>query len=402
MTDSDPAALPPPPAGPPAVERSKARTTALVILSIVVAAAALYLSRELLVPIAFAGTLAIVFRPAVRAMEKLRIAPAIASAIVVLALIAGLSGIAIALAGPVRQFIDDLPAMFDQAVAKLEPVRAKVQKITDVADRIQHAADGSASRPASGPSTAPIVGGNSGVNDPKSASAPSDTSRSEPIRPGPPVAPRAPSALASALGTTSDLLAALIEVLLLLFLLLAGGQHFVSKAIDILPLPKNDGDAHEVAHRIETAILRYLLVTALINVVQGTLVGLIMWWIGMPNPILWAVFTFVLEFIPYLGAAAMVAMLTLVAFTTFQHTGQVLLAPAAYFIITAIQNNVVSPFAYGKGLKLHPVAILLAVMLWAFLWGIPGAFMAVPILAVTKIITDQIAMLRPVGKFLGE
>ena len=81
--------------------------------------------------------------------------------------------------------------------------------------------------------------------------------------------------------------------------------------------------------------------------------------------------TVVLEFVPYLGAVLMMAALTITSIAAFDSVGRILAPPAAYLIVTTIQNNVVSPLAYGNGLKLNPVAVLLGVILWWFLWGIP-------------------------------
>jgi predicted PurR-regulated permease PerM len=74
---------------------------------------------------------------------------------------------------------------------------------------------------------------------------------------------------------------------------------------------------------------------------------------------------------------------------TFDSIGHVLLAPAAYITISTIQNNAVSPFAYGSGLKLNPLAVLLAVLLGWFLWGVAGAFVAVPVLAAVRIFAER-------------
>ena len=95
-------------------------------------------------------------------------------------------------------------------------------------------------------------------------------------------------------------------------------------------------------------------------------------------------------------------MLLTTAAASFDGVGHILLPPAAYLLITTLQNNVVSPIAYGNRLKLNPVAVLIGVLFWWFLWGIPGAFVAVPILATIKIIADRTEQFRALGEFLGE
>lgn len=98
----------------------------------------------------------------------------------------------------------------------------------------------------------------------------------------------------------------------------------------------------------------------------------------------------------------MVVALTITGFATFDSLGHVLLAPIAYITISTIQNNVVSPFAYGSGLRLNPLAVLLSVLIGWFLWGVAGAFVAVPLLAALKILADHISRRSRLGAVLGE
>jgi predicted PurR-regulated permease PerM len=169
----------------------------------------------------------------------------------------------------------------------------------------------------------------------------------------------------------------------------------------VLPAAADRRAAAKVANDTETAVAGYLVATALINVGQAAAVGLAMWLIGMPDPALWAVLTFALEFIPYLGGALMVGLLALVAFTTFTGFWHILAAPGSYLAITTIQNNLVSPVVYGKRLRLNPVAVFVGVLFWWTLWGVPGAFLAVPIIATAKVLGDHLPALGPLGEFLG-
>jgi predicted PurR-regulated permease PerM len=85
----------------------------------------------------------------------------------------------------------------------------------------------------------------------------------------------------------------------------------------------------------------------------------------------------------------MVAAVTITAFASFEGLGQILLPPLAYITISSIQNNLVSPFAYGSGLRLNALAVLLGVLAGWFLWGAAGAFVAVPLLAGVKILAER-------------
>jgi predicted PurR-regulated permease PerM len=131
-------------------------------------------------------------------------------------------------------------------------------------------------------------------------------------------------------------------------------------------------------------------------------VALAMWLIGIPTPPLWGLLTFAFEFLPYIGALFMVVALTITGLATFDSIGHVLLAPAAYIVISTIQNNAVSPFAYGSGLKLNPLAILVGVLVGWFLWGVAGAFVAVPALAAIKLFADRSSRGSRLAEVLGD
>jgi len=127
-----------------------------------------------------------------------------------------------------------------------------------------------------------------------------------------------------------------------------------------------------------------------------------MWAIGMPDPLVWGLLTFALEFIPYLGAATMVGLLAITGLTTFPGIGHALLAPISYLAITTLQNNVLSPFVYAGRLKLKPLAVMVCILFWWFIWGVAGVFLAVPIAATLKALGDQVPHLAPLGRLLGQ
>jgi predicted PurR-regulated permease PerM len=193
-----------------------------------------------------------------------------------------------------------------------------------------------------------------------------------------------------------------VEVVLLTFLLLASGDAFLGKLVKVLHVRREKIEAVRIVHEAEAVVSHYMVVTALINLGQGAVVGLSMWLLGLPNPALWGILTFVLEFIPYLGGALMLVLLALAGLGTGGGVGHVLLPPAVYLTISTLQNNLVSPIAYGRRLRLNPVAVLVGVLFWWFLWGVTGAFLAVPILATAKIIGDHVPSLAAVGEFLGD
>ena len=110
----------------------------------------------------------------------------------------------------------------------------------------------------------------------------------------------------------------------------------------------------------------------------------------------------VLEFIPYVGAFTIIAVLTLAALTVFDAVPRALMIPGAFVIINLVQGNFVGPMVLGHRLSLNPVAIFIGVAFWWEVWGISGAFLAVPMIATLKIVCDHIESLAPIGEFLGQ
>jgi predicted PurR-regulated permease PerM len=221
-------------------------------------------------------------------------------------------------------------------------------------------------------------------------------------RPTPEVVVKGPSLASRAFGTTQRLLGAALEVVVLLYFLLAAGDLFLQKLVKVLPRPGAKETAVEVAREVEGTVSRYLLTTAALNVGEGVVVAGAMYLIGMPSPLLWGVLVALLEFVPYLGAATMVVLLSLAGFTAFEGVGSALVAPATFLAINFVQAYVIAPVLLAKRLTLNPVAVFVGLTFWWFLWGIPGAFVAVPLLAAFKTVCDHVPALAAVGEFLGQ
>jgi predicted PurR-regulated permease PerM len=358
----------------PPQDMQRVRTIGIAVLAGLAVIGALYVGGEFLIPIAFAMCLNALLRPVVRGMEKLRVPAPAGAAAVVLAIMALMLASGWLLAGPIKGWVRKAPQSLDAAEAKLARYRGPMQQVSDVADKIERVTQGPSTQPSPAPQAA------------------------QPVQPA---VGQPPGVATRFLGTTTKIVGGITEVLLLLYLILAGGGMFLDKLVRLLPRRDKQG-ASDVVHESEAVVLRYIWVTAVINLCQGALIVLVMWWLKMPTPVLWGIFTFVLEFVPYLGAAAMIGLLSITAFATFDSIGHILLAPGCYLVITTLQNNLVSPIAYGNGLKLNPVAVLIGVIFWWFVWGIPGAFLAVPILATIRIVALRHEILKPVAEFLGE
>ena len=124
----------------------------------------------------------------------------------------------------------------------------------------------------------------------------------------------------------------------------------------------------------------FISTMSLVNVALGVATGLALWAIGLPNPVLWGTTTAVLAFIPYLGPLLITLLLLLAGSVTFGTGVAMLGPPAAFLLLHGIEANFLSPMIMGHRLRLRPVFVFLSVMVWGWLWGIAGAFLAVPLL----------------------
>ena len=380
------------PAASTAPDHERTRTAALVATACVAVAVALYLGREFFAPLAVAIVLSILLNPVVRALGRLGLPAPVGATVVILGLLGVTAGAAALLAQPVRDWVAAAPARFQEAEQKL---RRLPQPLSRVADAI--GTSGSATMRSQNQTPQGIQQG----SRPSSAQSGNDGFSSATPDSVAPDSGAAKAAFAF-LGATSQAVGAVVEVLVLLLLLLASEGRFFRNFLAVLPGPHGREAATGAADESRGVVMQYLLVNALINAGQGVVVALVLWWLKMPAPVLWGVFTFALEFIPYLGAVVMIGLLAVVSLATFDSLGHALLAPGSYLVITTLQNNLVSPVAYGRRLRLNAVAVFVGVMFWWFLLGVPGAFLAVPILATARIAAEHSKSLRPLAVLLGD
>jgi predicted PurR-regulated permease PerM len=187
---------------------------------------------------------------------------------------------------------------------------------------------------------------------------------------------------------------------ILLYFLLASEHWVVTRSIEAIPRRRSRALLLAGLRSAQREIGRFVSSLALINTVVAAATSLAMWWIGLPNPLLWGVVAGLLNFIPYIGPMITVAMLTLAGVLTFD-SASAMLAPAALFVcIHAIESNIVSPWFVGRRLTLSPVAVFISVMFWGWAWGIAGAMLAVPALVGLRSVCKRQRRLRLLCAYL--
>ncbi|HEY8196301.1 MAG TPA: AI-2E family transporter, partial [Gemmatimonadales bacterium] len=266
----------------------------LMLLAMVVATAVLYAGRPFFAPLVLALLFTALLRPIVKVLSRIRMPPPASATLIVLGVLTLVGAGVFLLAQPVQDWVTHAPETFAAAQIKLEKLRRPVKNVTQAVEKVQQE-----------------VAGNS----------PPAEAQSPPTSPAP-----APALFARAFGTTTAFLSSALQVLVIVFLLLATGDLFHRKVSALMSRPAR-GTRQQALEDAESVVRHYLVVTAVINAGQGIVVGLVMHLIGLPNPLLWGLMTFAFEFLPYLGGVFMMALLAISAFATFDSIGPVLLAP---------------------------------------------------------------------------
>lgn len=165
----------------------------------------------------------------------------------------------------------------------------------------------------------------------------------------------------------------------------------------------DSGRANQIVGSISAQVSRYLLLQCLISAATGLAIWLALWGIGIDFAATWGALAFALNFIPTVGSilASIPPLLTaLVQYAPGSYL-PFFVALAAILAIQTLIGNVISPRLMGNRLNLSPVVILVSLLFWNWLWGIPGALLATPFTAAMKIICDNIKPFEPIGIFLG-
>jgi predicted PurR-regulated permease PerM len=325
----------------------------------------LHTARGFLVPVVLAVLLFTLLNPLVRRLKRMRI-PAQVSAVLILFVLGSALYLGIqSLLPPATQWIRAAPRSLDGAQKKIERLLRPVRQMSESADKVAEATEIDTHQ-----ETVKVEIQDKGMG-------------------------------ATMFGETQAVLTAAFLVALLLFLLLSSGDLFLTKVIRVLPRLRDKKRAVQIARETEAQISTYLLTTTLINVAFGIAVGVAMKLLGMPNPVLWGVVATVTNYVPFVGAVACTAALMVVALIHFEGAGRSLAVGAVFQALNVLEGSVLTPHLVGPRVSLNPVVTFVAVVFWSWLWGIPGAVLAVPITATLKIVCDHSDRMAPLGEFLG-
>jgi len=336
---------------------------ALWTLALIALGFTLYLAASLLLPIMVSGVLALLLSPAVNGLARLGLPQPLSAGIVVLLVLGALAVIALHVAGPVQEWIETAPQQLRRLEHRVEGLMRPVAAVREATETVSEiTGENKARKPQ-------VVVEHGGIG--------------------------------KLLNVTVDTLVTVLSTLMLVYFLLSCGDVLLRKLV--IATPEREGKLRllEILRTIQREVGRYFATITIVNMCLGVATGLAMWALDMPTPAVWGVAVALLNFLPYIGALTSVVMLAAVGMLTFDTPGAMLAPAATFIVLNFIEDNVVVPFVVGRSLSLNPVVIFTWVLIWAWLWGIGGLLLAVPLLVAVRICAERVPKLKPLAIVLS-
>jgi len=187
-------------------------------------------------------------------------------------------------------------------------------------------------------------------------------------------------------SSAPHLLIQLFFSLLVIFFFLAGWTAMRKKTIVSRGSFEGALTTARVIQQVVDATSTYLGTITLINIGLGGLTALVLWWLGMPSPVMWGGIVAVANYIPYLGPIVAALLLFVGGLMIYPDIWGAMLPPAAFISFHLIEANLFTPMVVGHRLTISPLSILISLSFWAWVWGTTGALLAVPLLIIMKTI----------------
>lgn len=350
-------------------EPELANPVAVAILGLAIAAVffGLYVGKEVAVPIALALVLKLLLTPLMDFFQlKLRFPAPLAALVLIVCLFSASATLGFAISGPASGWAAKAPQALPSLKNKLVGLQTPIEYLQEAFKEIEKAAT---------PATPDVT--TVAVASDKTAMV---------------------SKLAESLFSV---LALLFTTMIVLFFLLVAGDRLLDGLIEVLPRFSDKRKALGIAAQIQRQIGGYLFTISIMNAVVGLTTGFAMWACGLGDPVLWGGVAFLLNYVPILGPFAGVGMFLLAGVVVLDWPFPALLPAGIYLLIHIAEGEIITPMLLAKRFTLNPALVIVSLFVWYALWGVPGALLAVPLLAILKIICDRIETLQPLGHIIG-
>ena len=324
---------------------------------------ACYLAGEIILPVILALVLNLVLQPVMRLLEKLHLPQTLAALAIIIVVFGSAVGLGAALSGPAASWAEKMPDGLPRLQERLTFLSKPIQTL----QKFLHQAEGLAQ--GGGPAVATVAVQGAGLSD-------------------------------RVLNATRTIASGLFTTVLVLFFLLVSGDTFLRRLVEILPRFKDKRQAVHISQQIEADISAYLATITVMNLVVGVATGIVTAACGVGDPVLWGTVAFLLNYVPILGPLIGVTIFVFVGLLSIETLWLAFLPASLYVVIHVIEGETITPMLLAKRFTINPVLVILSLVFWYWMWGILGAILAVPMLAVTKIVCDRIEPLAGFGHFI--
>lgn len=324
---------------------ANAARLATIFVAAVVLVAALMYGRALLLPVSLAIIVGLMFGPVADNFEKRGIPPAISGAIIVVILIVLIGASILSFAVPLSEWVARAPLIWEKFRQGVTDLKEPFAALSGLEDQIKA-----------------LVGSESTVK--------------VTVAEGSPVTDLALIAPA--------ILGEILVFLVSLYFYLATRENIRVSILSLCVTRRLRWRTAHVFREVEAKVSRFLLSVTLLNICVGIVMTLATWWLGLPSPLLWGALAFMLNYIPYVGQAIMIAILLAVGLGT-QVGWVAILAPVGfYLLVNFVEGQLVFPQFVGRSVELNPFLIFLSILFWIWAWGPFGALVAVPSLLILQ------------------
>ena len=323
---------------------------------------ACYAAAEIVLPIVLALVLMLVLQPAMRLLERWYLPRGLAALVLIVMLFGALIGLGTALSGPAANWAQKLP----EGIPKLQERLSFLSEPVAAFQKFVSRAEGLASAEANAISVK-VEG--TGLSD-------------------------------RLITGTRYTVTGSLETVLVLFFLLISGDIFLRRLVEVLPRFKNKRQAVDISNQIESDISAYLFTITIMNGAVGVATGTAVALAGLGDPLLWGTVAFLLNYVPILGPMIGVVVFLLAGLLTIDTLWLAFLPAALYLAIHLVEGETITPMLLARRFTINPVLVIISLVFWYWMWGVPGAILATPMLAITKIVCDRIQSLMPFGHFI--
>lgn len=362
--------------------------TAIIVAVVVVAA--LYFGREVLIPVTLAMMLSFLLSPLVNLLRRVWLGRILSVILAVLLALGVMVAVGSAIGTQVAQLAQDLPEYQSTIETKIGNLRAAtVNRLSNTIGRLGHQLDGStAGEPAASPSPA------AGAEPQAPAQKPVPVVVTQPTSSALQIGEKLLSPLLSPVATAGIILVVTIFTLLQKEDLRDRGIRLFGSS----DLQRTTVAMDDAGRRLS----RYFLTQLGINTSFGVIVAIGLYFIGVPNPVLWGILGVLLRFIPYIGSWIAAALPIILAAAVEPGWSMAIWTAVLYVVTELTMGQAVEPLVYGHSTGLSPLAVIIAAIFWTWIWGPIGLIISTPLTLCLVILGRYVENLEFLDVLLGD